>query len=111
MYNPNNLPQPDWRDERSRLRKGNPHVPRVEHDPDRVPDATEARINHAYSIRRIVILILHFVVASLFFWGLVAFASVVWSGDFEPRLAVFGGLVGGIVWGLTMMFLLNGRKS
>lgn len=105
------MPQPDWRDDRSRLRKGNPHVPKVERDPNRVLDEAEARINRPYSMHRIVILILHFVIASLFFWGVVAFASIIWTGDVEPRLAVFGGLVGGSVWGLTMIFLLDGRKS
>ena len=109
MYNPNNMPQPDWRDDRSRIRKGNPHLPNRERDPDRVPDEVEVRINRAASSGRILILLLHFAIASLLCGGLIGLVTIIWTGDFVFPLAMFGGLGGGIVWGLTMM--LRGRAT
>ena len=98
MYNPNNIPQPDWRDDRTRLRKGNPHVSQVERDRDRVPDATEVRINRRYSTSGVLILVMHFVVSVLFIAGLTALVRIVWTGDFELLLAMLAGLVGGLIW-------------
>ena len=98
MYNPNNIPQPDWRDDRTRLRKGNPHVSQVERDRDRVPDATEVRINQRYSTSGVLILVMHFVVSVLFIAGLTALVRIVWTGDFELLLAMLAGLVGGLIW-------------
>ncbi len=105
MYNPNNLPQPDWRDDRTRLRKGNPHIPRVERDPDRVADATETRISERHSASGTLIMVLHFVVSLLFIAGLTGLVRIIWTGDFELPLAMLVGLVGGVVWVGAMVIL------
>ena len=102
MYNPNNMPQPDWRDDRSRIRKGNPHLPNRERDPDRVPDEVEVRINRAASSGRILILLLHFAIASLLCGGLIGLVTIIWTGDAIMPLAMVAGLVGGVTWVSTM---------
>ncbi len=105
MYNPNSLPQPDWRDDRTRLRKGNPHIPRIERDPDRVAHATETRINNGHSASGALIMVLHFVVSALFIAGLTGLVRIIWTGDFELPLVMLVGLVGGVVWVGAMAIL------